>query len=61
MRTADKPEGPWSKPATVVASTAVPGGIYAPYIHPWSSGQDLNNTMSLWSNYIVILMRTTLG
>ncbi|WP_235009958.1 DUF4185 domain-containing protein [Mycobacterium sp. 3519A] len=61
MRTADKPEGPWSKPATVVASTAVPGGIYAPYIHPWSSGQDLYFTLSLWSNYSVMLMRTTLG
>jgi D-arabinan endo alpha-(1,5)-arabinofuranosidase len=61
MRTADKPEGPWSKPATIVASTAVPGGIYAPYIHPWSSGRDLYFTLSLWSNYSVMLMRATLG
>jgi hypothetical protein len=61
MRTADKPEGPWSKAATIVRSTAIPGGIYAPYIHPWSSGQDLYFTLSLWSNYSVMLMRTTLG
>ena len=61
MRTADKPEGPWSKPATIVTSAAVPGGIYAPYIHPWSGGQDLYFTLSLWSNYSVMLMRATLG
>jgi len=61
MRTADKPEGPWSKAATVVTSAAVPGGIYAPYIHPWSTGSDLYFTLSLWSNYSVMLMRTKLG
>ncbi len=61
MRTADKPEGPWSLAKTIVSSTAVPGGIYAPYIHPWSSGRDLYFTLSLWSNYSVMLMHTTLG
>ena len=61
MRTADKPEGPWSLATTIVSTTAVPGGIYAPYIHPWSSGRDLYFTLSLWSNYSVMLMRTTLG
>ena len=34
---------------------------YAPYIHPWSSRRDLYFTLSLWSNYSVMLMRTTLG
>src|SRR5262249_48908149 len=34
MRTADKPEGPWSQAKTIVNTTEVPGGIYAPYIHP---------------------------
>lgn len=61
MRTADKPEGPWSKATTIVTSAAVPGGIYAPYIHPWSTGRDLFFTLSLWSNYSVMLMRTALG
>ena len=61
MRTADKPEGPWSLATKVVSTTDVPGGIYAPYIHPWSSGRDLYFTLSLWSNYSVMLMRTTLG
>jgi D-arabinan endo alpha-(1,5)-arabinofuranosidase len=61
MRTADKPEGPWSLAKTIVSSTAIPGGIYAPYIHPWSSGSDLYFTLSLWSTYSVMLMRTKLG
>ena len=61
MRTADKPEGPWSLSTKIVSSTDVPGGIYAPYIHPWSKGRDLYFTLSLWSNYSVMLMRTTLG
>ncbi|MGE5696299.1 MAG: DUF4185 domain-containing protein [Candidatus Sericytochromatia bacterium] len=61
MRTADKPEGPWSLATKIVSTTDVPGGIYAPYIHPWSSGRDLYFTLSLWSNYSVMLMRTTLG
>ncbi|KUI38258.1 DUF4185 domain-containing protein [Mycobacterium sp. GA-2829] len=61
MRTADKPEGPWSSAKTIVTSTAVPGGIYAPYIHPWSSGDDLYFTLSRWSDYSTLLMHTTLG
>ncbi|WP_396917054.1 DUF4185 domain-containing protein [Mycolicibacterium sp.] len=61
MRTADKPEGPWSQAKTIVSSTAVPGGIYAPYIHPWSSGSELYFTLSRWSDYSVMLMRTSLS
>lgn len=61
MRTADKPEGPWSSATTIVETAAVPGGIYAPYIHPWSSGSDLYFTLSLWSTYSVMLMRTKLS
>ena len=60
MRTADKPEGPWSQAKAIVGSTAVPGGIYAPYIHPWSSGSDLYFTLSLWSAYNVMLLHTVL-
>lgn len=61
MRTADKPEGPWSASQALVTSASIPGGIYAPYIHPWSTGSDLYFTLSLWSTYSVMLMRTTLS
>jgi Domain of unknown function (DUF4185) len=60
MRTADNPQGPWSAPQTLVTSTQLPGGIYAPFIHPWSSGHDLYFNLSLWSAYSVMLMHTTL-
>jgi hypothetical protein len=60
MRTADRPEGPWSQAKTIVNTADVPGGIYAPYIHPWSRGADLYFTLSLWSTYSVMLMRTSL-
>ena len=61
LRTADKPQGPWSLPKTLVTTASLRGGIYAPYIHPWSSGSDLYFTLSLWSNYSVMLMHTTLS
>jgi hypothetical protein len=60
MRTADKPEGPWSQAKTIVNTAEVPGGIYAPYIHPWSKGSDLYFTLSVWDTYSVMLMRTSL-
>jgi hypothetical protein len=60
MRTADNPQGPWSAAQTLVTSTQLPGGIYAPFIHPWSSGHDLYFNLSLWSAYSVMLMHTTL-
>ncbi len=59
MRTAPAPEGPWSPTQTLVTSQQVPG-LYSPYIHPWSSGSDLYFTLSVWSNYNVMLMRTRL-
>ena len=60
MRTADNPQGPWSAAQTLVTSTQLPGGIYAPFIHPWSTGHDLYFNLSLWSAYSVMLMHTTL-
>jgi hypothetical protein len=60
MRTADKPEGPWSDATTLVTSAAMPG-LYAPFIHPWSSGRDLYFNLSLWGPYSVALMHTQLG
>lgn len=61
LRTADKPEGPWSSAKKIVPSASVPGGIYAPYIHPWSTGSDLYFTLSRWSDYSTLLMHTSLG
>jgi Domain of unknown function (DUF4185) len=60
MRTAVAPQGPWSSAQTLVTSTQIPGGLYAPFIHPWSSGRDLYYNLSLWSAYSVMLMHTTL-
>jgi hypothetical protein len=59
-RTAPAPEGPWSPEQPLVSSFSMPGGIYAPMIHPWSSGRDLFFNLSLWSAYDVMLMHTTL-
>ena len=59
-RTAPTPQGPWSGEQPLVSSFQMPGGIYAPMIHPWSSGRDLYFNLSLWSAYDVMLMHTVL-
>lgn len=59
-RTAPAPQGPWSPEQPLVSSFQMPGGIYAPMIHPWSSGRDLYFNLSLWSAYDVMLMHTVL-
>ncbi len=59
-RTAPEPQGPWSPEQMLVSSWQFPGGIYAPMIHPWSSGRDLYFNLSLWSAYDVMLMHTVL-
>jgi hypothetical protein len=59
-RTAPAPTGPWSPPQQLVSAWSMPGGIYAPMIHPWSSGKDLYFNLSLWSAYDVMLMHTVL-
>jgi len=68
MRKADKPEGPWSAPITLVSGTKMPGA-YAPMINPWSStenvpasdSQYLYWNLSTWNDYEVTLMRTDLS
>jgi len=60
IRTAPAPQGPWSPERLVVRSMDIPGGIYAPYLHPWSTGKELYFTLSLWSAYNVMLMKTVL-
>jgi hypothetical protein len=59
-RTAPTPQGPWGPEQLLVASDQIPGGIYAPYLHPWSTGRDLYFNLSLWSAYNVMLMHTVL-
>ncbi|MCV7298302.1 DUF4185 domain-containing protein [Mycobacterium barrassiae] len=60
MRTAPAPQGPWSPERLVVPSMQFPGGIYAPFLHPWSTGKELYYNVSLWSAYNVMLMKTVL-
>ena len=59
-RTAPAPQGPWGPEQLLVRSADIPGGIYAPYLHPWLVGKELYFTLSLWSAYNVMLMRTVL-
>ena len=60
MRTAPAPQGPWGPEQLQVSSMFTPGGVYAPYLHPWSTGKDLYYNLSLWSAYNVMLMHTVL-
>jgi Domain of unknown function (DUF4185) len=59
-RTAPAPQGPWSPEQLLVSSFQMPGGIYAPMMHPWSTGKDVYFNLSLWSAYNVMLMHTVL-
>jgi hypothetical protein len=60
LRTAPAPQGPWGPEQLLVPSMQFPGGIYAPYLHPWSTGKELYFNLSLWSAYNVMLMHTVL-
>ena len=59
-RTAPAPQGPWSPEQLLVPSMQFPGGIYGPFLHPWSTGKELYYNLSLWSAYNVMLMKTVL-
>ncbi len=59
-RTAPAPQGPWGPEQLLVASQEFPGGIYAPLLHPWSTGKEIYYNLSLWSDYNVMLMKTVL-
>ena len=60
MRTAPAPQGPWGPEQMLVSSLFTPGGVYAPFLHPWSNGKDIYYNLSLWSAYNVMLMHTVL-
>ena len=59
IRTADSPEGTWSAGTTLVTSLQYPG-LYAPMMDPLSTGQDIYWNLSVWGDYNVQLMKTTL-
>ncbi len=60
IRTADRPEGPFSAPKTLFNAAQL-GGVYAPFVHPASKGKDLYFTASSWEDYNVMLLRTDLA
>jgi hypothetical protein len=60
FRTAPTPQGPWSPEQMIVPSMQFPGGIYAPFLHPWSTGRTLYFNLSEWNAYNVMLMKTVL-
>lgn len=59
-RTAPAPQGPWGPEQLLVSSFSIPGGVYGPFLHPWSTGKDLYFNLSQWSAYNVMLMHTVL-
>jgi hypothetical protein len=61
MRTAPAPQGPWGPEQLLVPSGQFPGGIYAPFLHPWSTGRELYFNLSEWQAYNVMLMKTVLA
>lgn len=60
VRTADSPQGPWSRATTLIDTSVLPG-VYAGYIHPWSSGNDLYYVVTSWTSYNVFLVHTDLS
>ena len=58
--TAPAPQGPWTPGQMIVPSGQFPGGIYAPFLHPWSTGRELYFNLSEWNDYNVMLMKTVL-
>lgn len=60
MRTSDSPQGTWSSATPLITSLQYPG-LYAPMMDPLSTGQDIYWNLSLWGDYNVVLMKTTLA
>ncbi len=60
MRTADKPEGPWSEATTLIDYSMLPG-VYGAFMHPWAQGNDLYYLVTTWNAYNVFLVRTDLS
>ncbi|WP_226468816.1 DUF4185 domain-containing protein [Luteimonas panaciterrae] len=54
LRTATRPEGPWSAPLNLIGPAQLPG-MYGGFMHPWSRGNTLYTTVSQWNPYCVYL------
>ena len=59
MRTADRPEGPWSAPTVLIDYSVLPG-VYGAFMHPWAQEEDLYYLVTTWNAYNVFLVRTRL-
>ncbi|MFN3340448.1 MAG: DUF4185 domain-containing protein, partial [Dietzia sp.] len=60
LRTADRPEGPWTGPTVLVDYSILPG-VYGAFMHPWAQGEDLYYLVTTWNAYNVFLVRTSLS
>ncbi|AVZ39283.1 MULTISPECIES: DUF4185 domain-containing protein [unclassified Dietzia] len=60
IRTADRPEGPWTGPTALVDYSMLPG-VYGAFMHPWAQGEDLYYLVTTWNAYNVFLVRTRLS
>lgn len=60
LRTADRPEGPWTGPTVLVDYSMLPG-VYGAFMHPWAQGEDLYYLVTTWNAYNVFLVRTRLS
>lgn len=60
LRTADRPEGPWSRATSLIDYSMLPG-VYGAFMHPWAQGEDLYYLVTTWNAYNVFLVRTKLS
>lgn len=60
IRTADHPQGPWSR-GTVLIDFTMLQGAYGGFIYPWSTGNDLYFVLTAWNAYNVFLAHTDLS
>ncbi|AZA13447.1 DUF4185 domain-containing protein [Corynebacterium choanae] len=60
IATADRLEGPWSRPTTVISAATIPD-LYGTYVLPGSDGKYLYYVATTWSNYNAMVMRTDLS
>lgn len=59
LRRSDRLESGWGPAEVLVSHRDVPE-LYGAYIHPWSSGRNLYFLATTWTDYNVMLLRTTL-
>ncbi len=60
IRQADHLEGPWSGTQTILSGSLVPS-LYGGFMHPWTTGRNLDFVATTWDRYNVIYFRTDLN